>query len=159
MSWKNNPIMSWKVGGTTLKVSDHNRSPLQEEIERIENKTRMADGTLRRYVVAKKRTWSCSWENLPSRNVEGGFNTADGHMTGEKMEQLARTQDGPFRLVLRRGSARSIATEPNPSDTALPFADDNFYIVNVMISEFSKEVVKRGVKTDLWNVDITLEEV
>lgn len=159
MSWKNNPIMTWKIGNTIYKVSDHNRSSLKEDVDRIENKTRMADGTLRRYVVAKKRTWSCSWENLPSRNVEGGLKTADGHMTGEQLQEIARTQDGPFRLILRNGSARGVLAEPNPSDTALPYSDDNFYVVNVMISDFSKEVVKRGVKTDLWNVDISLEEV
>lgn len=143
--------MFWELGGNLLKVTDHNRSALSEEIERIENKRRMADGTLRRYSVAKKRTWSCSWDMLPStNNVTGGLKTADGGLAGEDIERIHDTVNAPFKMVLRRGSAKG---------QIVPAAsNDNFYIVNVMISDFSKEVVKRG-RVDLWNVSITLEEV
>lgn len=152
MSWKENALLYWDVEGSLKKVTDHNRSALSEEIERIENKKRMADGTLRRYSVAKKRTWSCSWDMLPSTNdIAGGMTTADGGLAGEDIERIHNTVNTPFRMVLRRGSAKGIATVPAVSD-------DNFYIVNVMISDYSKEVVKRG-KVDLWKISITLEEV
>lgn len=151
MSWKENSIMFWELEGDLLKVTDHNRSPLSEEVERIENKQRMADGTLRRYSVAKKRTWSCSWDLIPStNNVTGGMKTADGGLAGEDIERIHDRVNYPFKMVLRRGSAKGQVV-PNASN-------DNFYIVNVMISDYSKEVVKRG-KVDLWNLSITLEEV
>lgn len=151
MSWKENSIMFWELEGDLLKVTDHNRSPLAEDIERIENKRRMADGTLRRYSVAKKRTWSCSWDMLPStNNITGGLKTADGGLAGEDIERIHDRINYPFKMVLRRGSAKG---------QIVPAAsNENFYIVNVMISDFSKEVVKRG-RVDLWNVSITLEEV
>jgi hypothetical protein len=60
-------------------------------------------------------------------------------------------------LVLRRGSAKDLAT-PNPADSALPYQDSNFYITKVMISDYNKEVTKRG-RVDLWSLSITLEEV
>lgn len=158
MSWKTNSLMFWNVEGELKKVSDHNRSPLSEDIERIENKQRMVDGTLRRYSVVKKRTWSCSWDLLPSTNdIPGGMQTADLGLAGEDLERINLNTDAPFRMVLRRGSAKGV-TLPFVSDAQIPFSDDNFYVVNVMISDFSKEVVKRG-KVDLWNVSITLEEV
>ena len=143
--------MFWELGGSLQKVTDHNRSPLSEEVERIESKRRMVDGTLRRYSVAKKRTWSCSWDMLPStNNITGGLKTADGGLAGEDIERIHDTVNAPFKMVLRRGSAKG---------QVVPAAsNDNFYIVNVMISDFSKEVVKRG-RVDLWNVSITLEEV
>lgn len=151
MSWKENALLYWDVEGSLKKVTDHNRSPLSEEVERIENKKRMADGTLRRYSVTKKRTWSCSWDMLPSTNeIAGGMTTADGGLAGEDIERIHNTVNTPFRMVLRRGSAKGL---PVP-----PASDDNFYIVNVMIADYSKEVVKRG-KVDLWKVSITLEEV
>ena len=54
MPWTTNSIMSWRSeAGTIIRVTDHGRGPLSENIERIENRTRMADGTLRRYTVAK----------------------------------------------------------------------------------------------------------
>lgn len=152
--------MSWRSpAGTIVKVSDHGRSALSEDWERIETKTRMADGTLRRYSVAKKRIWSCSWTNLPSTNlIANGFHTVDSGMAGEDIETWVNTVDVPFRMILRRGSARDLAT-PNPAEGLLPYQDANFYIVNVMITDFDKEVVKRGKLADLWDISITLEEV
>lgn len=140
------------------KVSDHGRESLSETYERIGSDTRMANGTLRRQHVAKKRTWTTSWNNLPSTNtVTGGMKTADGGMSGEQMEDFYNATNGSFRLVLRRGSAVD-KTAPNPAETALPYEDNDFYICNVMMTEFSKEVLKRG-RVDLWNVSVTLEEV
>lgn len=138
--WSDNTIMLWNDGGTWKKISDHNRSALSEATERIENKSRMADGTLRRYTVTKKRTWSCSWDMLPSTNLAvGGFSTADGGWAGKDMEDFHNRTNGAFLMRIRDGAG-------------------NITEVNVMISDYSKEIIKRGV-VDFWNVDITLEEV
>lgn len=157
--WTTNSIMFWQdSGGTYRKVTDHNRSELSESVERLENKQRMADGTLRRYSVSKKRTWSCDWSMLPSTNsVTNGLTTADGGWAGEDIENFHNITDGSFRMILRRGSA-SGKTAPNPADTALPYRDSDFYIVKVMIVDFTKSVVKRGT-VDLWDISISLEEV
>jgi hypothetical protein len=159
MTWKDNSLIWLRTGATTYeKLSDHNRSPLSEDPERIETKKRMADGTLRRYSIVKKRTFSCSWDLLPSSNaIAGSLKTVDGGMAGEDLERIYNTINNPMRMVIRRGSAINLPM-PNPTDAQLPFSDANFYVANVMISEFSKEVVKRG-KVDLWNVSLTLEEV
>lgn len=159
--WRTNTIMTWD----DQKVSDHGRSPLTESVERLGTDKRMANGTLRRQYIGTKRTWTCSWENLPSSNtmppgLPAGFlmmKTADGGMSGEQMETFYNTHPGKFRLILRRGRAIGIET-PHPGDAVLPYEDANFYIANVMITEFSKEVRKRGA-TDLWAVNVTLEEV
>lgn len=136
----NNAIMWWHNGTTYVKVSDHNRSPLAIDPERIERKARMADGTLRRYTVAKKNVYSCSWEMLPSKNT--GTNTVktfDGGLSGEEMEAFYTATDNQFNMRLHRG-------------------DGTTEIVTVMITEFSKEIVKRGT-VDFWNLSITLEQV
>lgn len=145
-SWTVNPIMEWSLdGGTTwFKISDHGRSPLSISIERIESKQRMADGTLRRYVVSKKRSFSCSWDNFPDKATSF---LANGQ-TGEWMEDFHNTNDGAFHMRLREGSDRDLSL------TGL-----NGTVLQVMITDFSKEVVKRGINFDLWSMDITLEEV
>lgn len=145
-SWKVNPIMEWSLdgGNTWYKISDHGRSPLSITVERIESKQRMADGTLRRYVVSKKRTFSCSWDNFPDKTTSF---LANGQ-SGEWMEDFHNTNDGAFHMRLREGSDRDLSL------TGL-----NGTVLQVMITDFSKEVVKRGVALDLWNMDITLEEV
>ena len=152
--WQDNAIMFW--GGT--KVTDHGRSPLSMSTERIGTDTRMANGTLRRHQVSKKRTWSVSWEMIPSTNAVGSLNTVDGGMCGNDIEGFYDTTDGSFVLTLRRGSAiNKISPTSDPNE--LPFKDDDFDICMVMITEFNKEIIKRGPKTDFWSLDITLAEV
>lgn len=154
MAWTDNAIMYWSSdnGVTWNKVSDHNRSPLSINFERLETKNRMVDATLRRYSVAKKRTFQLSWTMFPSKrdNTYAGktaITTVDGGWAGEDIENFHNTVDGAFKVKLRKGN-----------DEAKAISDGTIEIVTVMISDFSKIVEKRGV-VDLWSLDITLEEV
>jgi hypothetical protein len=124
-------LMKW--AGTI--VTDHNRSPLSISVERIENKQRMADGTMRKYVVADKRTFSCSWDQLPTTDAR----TADGKMGALAMETFYSSTPGVFALIVYMGDGTNTTYQ-------------------VMFSDFSKEVVKRG-STDFWNINVTMEEV
>lgn len=141
MGWQENAIMQWRdAGGIWRKITDHNRSPLDISVERIENKQRMVDGTLRRHVITKKRTFSASWDMLPSTNAKGtGTGTVDGGWAGEDIQEFHNETDGEFQMQLRGG-------------------DGQVETVTVMISDFSKEVIKRGI-VDFWSLSITLEEV
>ena len=136
MAIYDNVIMLWS--GT--KVSDHNRAALSVTVERIENLVRMANGRLRRTIVAKKRTWTTSWDNIPSNNNVDGSGTVDGGMSGEEMRTFHDATDGAFDMTLRSGNG----------DTE---------VVTVMITDFSWDVNKRGPRVDLWTVNVTLEEV
>ena len=154
MSWKQNAIMYWSNdgGATWNKISDHNRSPLSIGVERLETKSRMVDGTLRRYSVAKKRTISVSWENFPSKTSplyagRTGLGTVDGGWAGEDIENFHDTVDGAFKVKLRKGI-----------DEAKDTSDASIEVIDVMMTDFSKEVVKRGT-VDLWSLSVTLEEV
>lgn len=140
MAWSDNTAMFWHDGTQFRKITDHKRSPLSVATERIEKKQRMANGTLRRYTVAKKRTWSASWDMIPSTNSNpNSLTTADGGWAGDDIEGFHNSTNGEFQMQLRDGEG-TIET------------------VTVMISDFSKEVIKRGV-VDFWNLSITLEEV
>lgn len=158
MSWKDNAIMYWAdEDGNLQKISDHGRSALSESYERFENSNRMHDGTLRKYVVGKKRTWSASWATLPSRNDSVGMKTVDGGWSGRQMEEYYRNQDDSFVMVLRNGSAIN-KFMPDISTISIPYEDEDFYVVRVMFSEFSKDTIKRG-PSDWLDISVTLEEV
>lgn len=151
MPWTTNPVMEWRdprpaspTFNQWVLISDHARSPLSVSVERIENKQRMANGTMRRYVVAKKRTWSTSWENLPDKATTFLTNGQPGAW----METFHNDVDGAFDMRIRAGSDRDVNLGTNGGT-----------IVKVMIADFSKEIVKRGIEFDLWSLDITLEEV
>jgi hypothetical protein len=154
MAWTSNAIMFWSSdnGTTWNKISDHNREPLAISWERIERKNRMADGTLRRYTVAKKRSFSTSWTMLPSKrnssyNGKVGMTTVDDGWSGEEMESFYNTIDGRFLMKIRKGI-----------DEAKAITDGTIEVVPVMITDFSKDIEKRGV-VDLWTINLTLEEV
>jgi hypothetical protein len=140
MGWQDNPIMEWSLDGTTwTKISDHGRSPLDIAIERIENKQRMADGRL-------------SWDNMPSKATSF---LANGQ-AGDWLEDFHNTVNGSFKMRLRAGSdvsASSITRNGTENDL------DNERVFDVMISDFTKQIIKRGPAFDLWSLDITLEEV
>jgi hypothetical protein len=153
MSWQANAIMYWSADNSTwYKITDHNRAPLDITIERIERKNRMADGTLRRYTVGKKRTFTASWSMLPSKTTQSyggrtGLGTVDGGWAGEDIETFHNNNDGRFYMKLRKGV-----------DEAKAITDGSLEVVQVMISDFSKTIEKRGI-VDFWSLSITLEEV
>jgi len=153
MSWQQNAIMYWSTDQSTWnKISDHNRQPLDISVERFERKNRMVDGTLRRYSVAKKRTFQVSWDMLPNKITQSylgktGLGTVDGGWAGEDIESFHNSNDGRFYMKLRKGN-----------DEAKAANDGTLEVVSVMITDFSKTIVKRGV-VDFWTLDITLEEV
>ncbi len=158
MGWQDNAIVWWgqpDASGnvsTWNKITDHNRQPLAITFERYGTTNRMVDATMRRYSVAKKRSFQFSWIMLPSRRnaTYGGrtaLTTVDGGWAGEDIESFYLANDGMFKIKLRKGN-----------DEAKAIADGTIETVSVMATEFSKTVEKRGV-VDLWSLDITLEEV
>ena len=120
------------LGGHAL--TDHNRGPLQIDTERIENKQRMADGTMRKYVVADKRTITVQWDGVPGESAK----TVDGLWGADDLETFYYATYGPIVLNL-----------------TYTHGDED---ITVMIESFSKTLNKRGAY-DLYTVNLTLEEV
>lgn len=69
-----------------LILSDHNRQPIDISNERIEQRQRMANGTMRSFFIADKTRISTSWNMLPSRsfnvNPEFGQTIATPNIVG-----------------------------------------------------------------------------
>lgn len=150
MGWQENAIVYFKDGSTWMRISDHNRAPLSISVERFETKNRMVDATLRRYTIGKKKTFSLSWSMFPSVAVPGGagLGTVDGGWGGSEIEDFHNRTDGSFLMRLRKGK-----------DEAKAITDATIEEYTVMITEFSKDVEKRGKLVDLWSLTLTLEEV
>lgn len=127
-------IMSWDGN----KITDHGRDSLNVSTEQIKNESRMVDGTLRRYVVASKRTWSTGWDNLFSKDEL----VADGFWAGESMLDFYQNTPGAYTMTLTMGDG---TTENIP----------------VMFNKFEYRVVKRtnGPLGDLWTVDCEIVEI
>ena len=117
------------------RITDHNRSELSVGYERIESKRRMANGTMRKYVVADKRTFSVSWSDLPHSSAYA----VDGFWAGQEMENFYRNTSGEFTLRVTDG--QGIKTS-----------------FVVMFTGFNKSISKRGLY-DFWQLDVDMEEV
>ncbi len=146
-------IMTWNgrltSGGPVAvrTVADHNRASLSVSYEEIKKESRMWDGTLRKHVIAIKRTFSCSWNLLPSREITFGNSAGKlvgGGLNAIELENFYKYNPDEFEMKLYNGS-----------DTLSPDTGEPYM---VMMNDFSKEVVKRG-RIDLWNITIGLIEL
>lgn len=131
-------IMTWTHlnSGLVCKPSDHSRSELSVSVDRIGSTERMANGRLRKYHVADKRTWSTSWDMLPAPSNM----TADGQAGGKEIEYFFKSAKGEFSMNI-------VNVDTSLNET-----------VRVVFSDFSKSIVKRGAY-DMWNISVSLEEV
>lgn len=123
--------MSWDGN----ELTEHNRSEIEMNPFSIEASTRTANGSFRRWVTARKWQFSVSWSELPS--LTGS--TVDGKWGGEAMEAFYLA-NADFPMTIRKGN----------NDTE---------VYQVVITEFNKKIIKRSSVSDLWDVDVSLEEV
>jgi hypothetical protein len=124
-------IMEWNGN----KVTDHGRAAVSVDTERIGTDARMANGMLRRYVVAYKRTFSTSWDDVPH---SASF-TVDGFWGGREMQNFFRNTTGQFNLKLN-------------------YADGTSETIVVAFDSFDSSIKKRGTY-EFWDVSVSLVEV
>jgi hypothetical protein len=133
--------------GTTKtwnKVSEHNRSPLEINVERIEAITRTSNGTLRKNHIADKRSFSMSWEMLPSyRDL-----TVDGGWGAEDLRQFYLSDDGKKTFNIRINLAKTGSDQ----------SSSGYESYTVSFSSCSFSVLKRGLQPH-WSVSLTMDEV
>lgn len=121
-------------------VTEHNRQPIQVTTNRIEQATRMSNGTLRKFFIADKKQFSINWTTLPATTSY----TTDGYWGAKNLIDFYESSagQGTFRIKL------NYAQEGSASFTT--------YTVNC--TSFSQTLVKRGVVAH-WDISMTLEEV
>lgn len=142
--------------GGILTLSDHSRSQLSVSYEIIEKSTRMANGTLRKYVVSKKRSFSCSWTLLPTIRTQ----VSDGNADARDMKDF-------YELYCFSPLEMSMFFSTNATERSLPTSsynktsDANHYIqtANVFWTSMSFDVVKRFRNFDYWNVSADFTEI
>ena len=137
-------------GGSTIYLTDDNRQPLQGAPERIESRRRMIDGTMRSVHIADKYKFSTSWENIPSRKLNGASAiTSDGFAAGIDIKDWYEANYDDFWMLLIYDNNDDLAVESGA----------NVEKYNVFFDSFDFTLTKRGQFNDLWDVSIDLVEV
>ena len=110
------PVGSLIYLNTTLKLSEHNRQPVSIQHNRIEKQQRMANGTLRKFFIADKKSINVSWNMLPSFStftVDGGYGAMDlkAFYDGAAVKASgALSGRNSFDLTIKYGGPSSITT-------------------------------------------------
>lgn len=143
-------------GSTWYKITDHNREPIQISPELIEQQSRMANGKMRKYVVAQKNKISCSWKYIPSKTSE----SVDGNNSAAWLESFYKTNSGlPIYLKV-------ISSELD-TDAALGVAPNGTFVTaqtgsktySVYITNFSKTIINRTKVSDYVDMSIEFTEI
>jgi hypothetical protein len=148
-------------GTTYYTLTDDNRQPIKVTFEVIEKTNRMADGTLRRYVIARKHKLATNWIMVSSKTSL----TSDGNKAGSWMQSFYEAN--VFTPVLVKLTSSQI--NPPSALTAGQIPDeDNYYksskdvapdVYTTYITNFDYEIVKRNRDYDLVNINIEFTEV
>lgn len=126
------------------KVTEHNRSPIELNVERIEKVVRTSNGTLRKNHVADKKTFSMSWDMLPSYRTL----TVDGGWGAEDLRTFYLSSDGKQTFNIRINLAK----------TGTDQSSSGYEPYTVSLSNCSFSVVKRGLQPH-WSVSLQMDEV
>lgn len=156
-----------------LIISDHNRSDISVNEQRIEQRRRMINGRMRSYHNSDKMVISTSWSMLPSRafasranfNQSTGISeytdttdqyTADGGAGGSEMYKWYKDHTGPFWVFLSYDNYNQFGTDVEAYGHLSQYST----MVEMYFANFDYSVVKRGGSNhDMWNISVTLEEV
>jgi hypothetical protein len=159
-------------------LSDHNRSELSFNPQRIEQRQRTINGRMRSYHIADKLQINFSWSLLPSRayyqvadfddatgvspykNVTSQEFTADGGAGGVAILDWYNNHTGPFWMYLAYDNYANFKTDGEIIDDSFQHLVQYNEIIEVYFSDFNYSVVKRGGDNfDMWNISVNLEEV
>jgi hypothetical protein len=108
------PVINGVEGEDFIILSDHNRSDISFNTNRLENRKRMVNGHMRSYHIADKMNISFSYNLLPSRSFSGSQSftasgqyvnnlveyTADGGAGGAELLEWYSTNPGSFYIFL-----------------------------------------------------------
>jgi hypothetical protein len=175
------PVINGVEREDFIILSDHNRSEINFSANRLENRKRMVNGHMRSYHIADKMNISFSYNLLPSRSFDGNpqFNssgvavneglfehTVDGGAGGAELLEWYTSNPGSFYMFLSYDKPQEFSLE-NRYQNLHKYSE----VLEVFISDFSYNVIKRGNITDysgetpivkdrdLWDISISLEEV
>lgn len=151
-------------GTTWYRLTDHNRGPIDITPTVIEKEARMADGTLRKYVVAKKNVISTSWNFVPAKSNC----IVDGNYGGSWLTSFYNANCFvPIKVRVIQATHTDPATGSAPVDNTYVAAQSiqavqgntGFRQYNAFMTNFSSTILKRTRETDFLDMSIEFTEI
>jgi hypothetical protein len=149
--------------GTWYPLTDHNRAPIQIVPQRIETVQRMANGTMRKYVIAIKKIIDCSWTYIPSATQ------TVSSQSGQSFAAFKPTVDGNYGAGFMKAFYEQYAF--TPIYLKITYAKDNVTgnshtpsilttpdIIQVFMTDFKYDIKNRLTLTDYVDLNIQFTE-
>lgn len=127
-----------------IKLTEHNRSEISIDTERIEQSQRMANGSLRKFFVADKKSFSVSWSMLPANRSY----TVDNQWGALDLIEFYKSSEGQSTFDIRLNFAKS-----GTSQESVGYEE-----YNVSCTSFNVTLVKRG-QVPFYNISMSMEQV
>jgi hypothetical protein len=127
-----------------IKLSEHNRSEIGITPQRIQQSTRMSNGTLRKFFVADKKEFSVSWSMLPGTRIY----TVDNYWGALDLIEFYNSSEGQSTFDIRLNFAKD-GTNQEAS---------GYEQYTVSCTSFNATLLKRG-EVPFYNVSMTMEQV
>ena len=143
-------------GNTWYKLTDHNREPIEVRPSLIEQQQRMANGKMRKYVVAQKNNISCSWKYVPSSQSQ----CIDGFYSSAWLESFYKSNSGlPIYLkVVSSGLNTDSGFGSQPLGVFVT-AQNRSKTYSVYMVDFSKTIINRTKVSDYVDMNIEFTEI
>ena len=134
------------VTPTWTKLSEHNRSTINLDLNRIEKTQRMSNGSLRKIWIADKKNISTAWNALPTYSTL----TVDGGMGAEDIRTFYLNKGkGTFKIKISYNAVSARDEIVLASFTSCTFS----------ISKRNIRSTTASVPQEFWDVSLSLEEV
>lgn len=142
---------------TWYKITDHNRQPIDIAPELIEAANRMANGKMRKYVIAKKNRISVSWSYVPTKTSE----IVDGNYGPAWLESFYTANAGvPVYVKIVSSEIDPDVSAGNvPSELNFKTAATGSKVYSAFITSFSKKIIHRTTKCDYVDMSIEFTEI
>ena len=151
-------------GTTWYKLTDHNRDPIDINYELVESTQRMANGTLRKYVVAKKFRITASWKVVPTIDSE----LVDFDKGSKGPAWIKAFYEGNaftsvyVKLIYAKEATPALGAVPNDTHYAsknVGTGDTTPHIEQAFMTSFNYTVTKRMPKCDYVDMSIEFTEI
>jgi hypothetical protein len=141
---------------TWYRLTDHNRTEIDINPTIIEKEQRMANGTLRKFVISKKDVISTSWEFLPAKSDD----IVDGNFSASWLTSFYNANVGnPIYIKITSSKHTDPSIGQIPNDASYVSASTGSKTYQVFITNFVRSVIKRTVVTDYVDINIEFTEV
>jgi len=159
-------------GSNWYALTDHNRQPISITYNLVEQADRMANGTMRKYVIARKFTHKVSWKDVPTLDsylVDAPSNGPawikafyEGNYSNPVYVRFIFAQQEPQQNNYPAAGTYTSSQNQNPIGTN-PQTGNAWNVYQAFMTTFTYDITKRmkgnaitgGVGYD--HVDVTIE--